>query len=294
MTQLNIDGKTAMFASIGQHLGFSPVTGLFNTICSLIGYNAVMLPFATNTNELTVTVDALRQLKCKGILIDTPYRCDFEKSLAMMTKEASHCEAVNVVKLDIHGLHGHNTEINAFEKSFPIITGEELSNKNIFLIGSGGIARAIAVACASQGCNSLSIANRTLDKARQLSNLINIHHKGIAYATDFNDPETIHRFYNADIIIHATSSGMYPNLYLNPLPENYQFMAHHLVLDTVYHPPQTKLMQTAQEKGCRFFNTRDVMFFSCIKAFQWLTNVRINTEDEKKLFHIWKEMLYNV
>lgn len=71
-------------------------------------------------------------------------------------------------------------------------------------------------------------------------------------------------------------------------------MSHHLVLDMVYNPPQTKMLQIAEEKGCRFYSGRDVMFFSCLEAFQWLTDVRIDTENEKKLFHIWKEMLYNV
>lgn len=294
MTQLIIDGRTSLYASLGQHIGFSPIAGLFNAISGYIGYNAVMLPFDTNNNENFMVIDALGLLKCKGAFIDTPYRCDLERLLVSLTEEASLCEAVNIIRFTSEGLQGHNTEVNAFVKAFPVITGEKLAGRKIFLIGAGGVARAIAIACAAQECALLTISNRTVEKARRLASLVNIQYSDIAHVADFDDPDTIHSFYNADIIIHATSSGMFPNQFTYPIPEDYQFTAHHLVLDMVYNPPQTKLLQMAEEKGCRFFNGRDVMFFSLVEAYQWWTDVWIDKENEKKLFHIWREMLYNL
>lgn len=292
--QLNIDAMTSFYASVGQHIGFSPVAGLFNAISSFIGYNAVMLPFDTKKNELFMVIDALKLLKCKGAFIDTPFRCELERLLVSLTEEASLCDAVNIIRFGAEGLQGHNTEVNAFAKAFPAITGEKLAGRKIFLIGAGGAARAIAIACAAQRCATLVIANRSVDKARKLANLVNLHYGDIARVAEFDDPDTIHSFYNADIIIQATSCGMFPAPYIHPIPEDYQFMSHHLVLDMVYNPPQTKLLQMAEEKGCRIFSGRDVMFFSCMEAFQWWTDVRIDAQDEKKLIHFWKEMLYNV
>ncbi len=294
MTQLNIDGRTAMYASAGQNIVFSPIPALFNAISGHIGYNAVMMPYETIPGEFFMTIDALRLLRYKGVFIDTPYRCELDKLLVGITDEASLCDAVNVVRYSSDGLYGHNTEMSAFTKAFPILTGEKLTGKKIFLIGAGGIARAIAFACAGQNCETLTIANRSAEKAQRLCSLVNSHYENTARVADFHDPGTIHSFYHADVIIHATTSGMFPNLYTHPIPEDYQFMAHHLVVDTVYNPPQTKLMQMAEEKGCRFYNGRDIMFFSVVEAYQWWTDVRIDAENEKKLFHIWKEMLYNV
>lgn len=294
MAQLNVDGKTAMYASVGRGIGFSPIAGLFNTITGHIGYNAVMMPYETVNDEFCMTIDALRLLKYKGAFIDTPYRCEMDKLLVSLTDEASACEAVNIVRFRSDGLYGHNTECNAFIKGFSLITGEKLTGKKIFLIGAGGIARAIAAACARQRCETLTIASRNQEKADKLSNLVNSQVENISRVADFHDPGTIHSFYNADIIIHATSSGMFPSPYIHPIPEDYQFMSHHLVLDMIYNPPQTKLLQMAEEKGCRCYNGRDILFFSCLEAFQWWTDVRIDAENEKKLFHIWKEMLYNV
>lgn len=294
MAQLNIDGRTAMYALVGQNIGFSPIPGLFNTISGQIGYNAVMMPYETAKEDFLMTIDALRLLKCKGVYIDTPYRCDMDNMLVAMTDEASACEAVNVVRFRSDGLYGHNSECMAFSKAFPLITGESLTGKKIFLIGAGGIAKAIAVACAQQSCETLTIASRNTEKARKISSLVNSQVEDISRVAEFDDPGTIHSFYHADIIIHATSSGMFPNQYVHPIPEDYQFMPHQLVLDMVYSPPQTKLLQIAEDRGCRFYSGRDVLFFSSLEAFQWLTDVRIDADNEKKLFHIWKEMLYNV
>jgi shikimate dehydrogenase len=213
--------------------------------------------------------------------------------LATQTEEARISGAVNIIRADDRGYNGNNTEVKAFQKAFPKITGETLTGKKIFLIGSGGIARAIAVACAYELCEKVTFINRTQIKSRELCERINKRFGNIAFAADLNEPETIHNFYNADIIINATSAGMFPDIDNHSLPENYNFLPHHLVLDTVYNPPQTRLMRLAGTKCHRVLNGRHIMFYSCIEAFQWWTNVIIDNETENKLFHIWKEMIYN-
>lgn len=293
MALLSIDGRTSAYALIGQNIDFSPVVSLYNSISAFIGYNSVMLPYVTAENEFGANLEALRQLKYRGVYIDTPYRCEVEKLLITMTDEASSCEAVNVIRIDNEGLHGHNTEINAFRRAFPTITGETLKRKRVFMIGSGGIARAIALACVLEECASLTIANRTTEKARQLCSLINLQFKNAATVADYTDAGTIHSFYKADIIIHAGSAGMFPDLNTFPLPDDYQLMPHHLVIDTIYNPPNSKLLQAAEEKGCKWYNVSHIMFYACLEAFQWWSDVRVDAETEKKLFHIWKEILYN-
>jgi len=294
MAELNIDGRTSLYALTGKHTGFSPIPALFNTISSFIGYNSVMMPFDTDKSEIHTILDALRLLKCKGAFIDTPHRCELDDLLITMSDEARCCGAVNIIRIDERGYHGHNTEMDAFRKAFPLITEQEIFGKKIFLIGGGGIARAIAAACAADQCDRLTIAGRTAEKVQQISDLVNSCFGDVARVADFDDPDTIHSFYNADIIIHATSAGMFPQLDTNPLPADYHFMTHHLILDTVYNPPQTKLLRIAEEKGCRVFNGRDIMFFSCLEAFQWWTGVHIDEESENKLFHMWKDLIYNV
>ncbi len=294
MPKMNIDGMTSLYALTGQHISFSPIPGNFNTISSYIGYNSVMIPFNTERYDIHMTLDALRILNCKGVFIDTPHRCEMEQLLVSQTDEAKKCMAINAIKLDNKGMHGHNTEIQGFRKAFHAMTGESLTEKKIFLIGAGGIGRAIATACAKEKCESLTMMNRTTEKVYEFSNCINQCYGDISFAAEPNDSGTVHRFYNAEIIIHATSGGMFPQNQINPLPDNFQLLPHHIVIDMVYNPPQTRLLQIAEEKGCRTYNGRDVMFFSCMEAFQWWTNVNIDQDTENKLFQIWREMIYNI
>lgn len=293
MPDINIDGKTSLYAITGKYTGFSPVPGLFNTIASFMGYNSVMMPFDTSHYDVQMVLDALQILNCRGVFIDTPHRCDLEGLLFTQTEEARLSGAINVLRTDDRGYNGNNTEVRAFQKAFPVITGETLAGKKIFLIGAGGIARAIAVACAYELCEKITIINRTPVKTGKLCERINERFGNIAFEADLNEPETIHNFYNADIIINATSAGMFPEIDKHSLPENFGFLPHHLVLDTVFNPPQTRFMQLAAAKSCKVLNGRHIVFFSCIEAFQWWTNVKIDDDTENKLFHIWKEMIYN-
>ncbi|MDD4297063.1 MAG: shikimate dehydrogenase [Ruminiclostridium sp.] len=294
MPELNIDGRTSLYALAGKYIGFSPIPGFLNTINSFMGYNSIMMPFDTNHYDIHMVLDALQILNCKGVYIDTPHRCNLDEVLYSQTEEARISGAVNVIRTDGKGYCGSNTEIKAFQKAFPMISGEELAGKEIFLIGAGGIARSIAVACAYESCKRLTIINRTQEKSKQLCERINERFGDVSMAADVNESETIHSFYNADIIINATSVGMFPDIDKHSLPENYNFLPHHLVFDVIYSPPQTKLIQLATNKCCRAVNGKDIMFYSCIEAFQWWTNVKIDEEAENKLFHLWKEMIYNI
>ena len=294
MPDLTIDGRTSLYALTGKHIVFSPIPGFFNTIISFMGYNSIMIPFDTNHYDVHMVLDALQILNCKGVYIDTPHKCDLEGILISQTEEACMSGAVNVLRMDGRGYYGNNTEIKAFQKAFPMISGEELAGKEIFLIGSGGIARSIAVASAYESCKRITIINRTMEKSKQLCERINERFGNISFAVDVNESETIHSFYNADIIINATSVGMFPDINKHSLPEKYNFLSHHLVFDVIYSPPQTRLIQLAGNKCCKAVNGKDIMFYSCIEAFQWWTNVTIDEEAENKLFQLWKEMIYNI
>ena len=294
MAKFKVDGNTSLYALAGKFISFSPVPEFFNEISSVIGYNSIMFPVSTEQYGIIKSLDAFKVINCRGALIDTPHRCKLNDCLATVSEEASSCSAVNIVRIDEQGIHGHNTEISAFRKAFPKITGEELHGKEIFIFGSGGIARAIAFACALEQCKCLTIANPASEKAHKICELLNNKFDNIAFAADFDDAKTIHSFYNADIIIQATPVGMFPQVNVQPLPENFNFMSHHIVIDTIYNPPLTKLMLMADKRGSKAYNGRDIMFYNCFEAFQWWTDIKIDEEYEKKLFKIWEDLIYNI
>lgn len=294
MPRRNVDGKTSMYALAGQHINFSPIPMFFNAISNYIGYNSIMLPIDTQKNGIVKCLEAIKIINCAGGVIHSPHRCELNDFLTSVSEEALKCNAVNVVKIDETGFHGHNTEVSAFRKVFPVITGDDLYGKKIFIFGSGGISHSIAVACAEEQCASITIVNRTHEKSQMLCDLINSNYGDIAFSASFEDSTTIHNFYNADVLIQATTVGMFPQIEENLIYNGYNLMPHHTVLEAIYNPPQTKFMRIAEEKGCKVFSLRDMMFFNCIQVFQWLTGVYIDKKNEKNLFNIWHDLIYNM
>ncbi len=95
--------------------------------------------------------------------------------LDLLDDSAANVGAANfVLKNEEAKLVGYNTDGEGFASglafNFPSL--ENLENKKILLLGSGGTANAIAFALAKKGAK-LTIANRTLSKAQALASAIN-------------------------------------------------------------------------------------------------------------------------
>lgn len=85
--------------------------------------------------------------------------------------------AVNVAVKTKNGLKGYNTDGYGFAESLEDIfkrRSESLKHKVVALFGAGGTANAIAFALAERGAN-LIILNRTIIKAKDLSDRINLY-----------------------------------------------------------------------------------------------------------------------
>ena len=86
---------------------------------------------STEQYGIIKSLDAFKVINCRGALIDTPHRCKLNDCLATV-EEASSCSAVNIVRIDEQGIHGHNTEISAFRKAFPKLQVKSYMGKKFY------------------------------------------------------------------------------------------------------------------------------------------------------------------
>ena len=91
-----------------------------------------------------------------------------------VTDEARSIGAVNTIVNKDGRLIGHNTDGAGYLKSLTLETGFDVKDKNIVLLGAGGAARGILSAILDAGPATVTIANRTVERAEKL-------------ASDFND-----------------------------------------------------------------------------------------------------------
>jgi shikimate 5-dehydrogenase len=87
--------------------------------------------------------------------------------------------------------------------------------------------------------------------------------------------------FEADVIINATSLGMYPRDGETPIPKTL-LKERMMVMDIVYQPLQTKLLREAKEKGCVTVDGLEMLIRQGMAQFEIWTGRRLEIEQVKK------------
>jgi 3-dehydroquinate dehydratase/shikimate dehydrogenase len=116
--------------------------------------------------------------------------------------------------------------------------GVDLRGRRVAVIGAGGAARAACVTARGAGA-AVTVYNRTAARGADL-----------ARALDCQIGTWDDRPGDAEIIINCTSVGMWPAVDATPVPAA-ALRPGTVVFDTVYNPPQTRLLREAAARGYR-------------------------------------------
>jgi shikimate dehydrogenase len=145
-------------------------------------------------------------------------------------------------------LLGDNTDGGGFLAALRE-AGSEPSGRRALVLGAGGGARAVVYALARAGC-IVAIYNRTAQHAAQLAH----HVRGLGVTvpvtwvpvgTALADLELA----SFDLLVNATSVGMWPHPDASPWPEALPLPLHWTVFDLVYNPEETRLLAQARAVG---------------------------------------------
>jgi shikimate dehydrogenase len=174
-----------------------------------------------------------------GANVTMPFKHDALKWVDSLSSQAKRAGAVNTIIRDGERFIGDNTD------GYGLVADLQnhkvsLANANILIIGAGGAAQGALPALLDAGIKSVTIYNRSLNKAEELVNYTN------RYA---EQKASLYRLSAAtfDIIINATSLSLNANL--PDLPDTI-FANNPAVYDMVYLPQSTVFMQRAQQLGC--------------------------------------------
>lgn len=194
--------------------------------------NAVYLPFLVPAAHLSDWMKLAGQIPVSGFSVTIPHKQKIMRYLDVVDPLAKRIGAVNTVWRKAGKWRGTNTDVQGVLK--PLARHMRLSKSSILIAGYGGAARAAAIALADEGAK-ISITGRNLASAQSLAKVV----KG--EAVDCTAAEQQHY----DALIHATPIGM------SPKPEEAMFetIPADVVLDMVYNPHETLLLQRAKEQG---------------------------------------------
>jgi shikimate dehydrogenase len=173
----------------------------------------------------------------EGLSVTMPFKEDIMAVMDKIDETASKIGAVNTVVRDGNGWKGYNTDglgaIKALESFI------ELKDKSVLIIGAGGTAKAIGFGVSEKGSKLTITYNRNKGKGIQLARelgakIINIQNIGEE---------------KADILINCSPVGMAPNNEETPIFSRY-LRKGMVVFDSVYNPPETRLIRGAKAAGC--------------------------------------------
>ena len=247
---MNINWDTKLYCLIGNPIDKSLSPLIHNEIFKILYKNSIYLAFNIEDNKLKDTIDWFKAINIQGFNVTIPYKKTIIEYLDDLSPEAKMLEAVNTVKNQDGKLIGYNTDGQGFLQTL-IDNGIDIKDKNVLLLGAGGAAYAIGITLSLNGVNSIYIANRSREKAISLERQIKKNSSIFIQVTDLSLENVDKK--DIDIIINATSIGMYPLENMSPIELN-GFKENPIVYDIVYKPMETKLIQDAKSRGFKTFN----------------------------------------
>lgn len=274
MLNLDINGETKVFGVIGNPIKhtFSPF--IQNTLAKREEKNITYLPFHVLENNLEEAIKGAFALSIKGLNVTVPHKKEVMKYIFKTEKRASVIGAVNTLKYTENGYIGYNTDIIGIKSCFEL-RNISLKDKDVLILGAGGSARAALVLCAEEKVSSVTVANRTKEKAELLCDDIkkyyNINAKGITLSDTLNIKK-------CDIIIQTTTLGFGKNIGLSPLNKDfYKDKSVSAVLDVIYAPWKTQFLIDAEKMGITAVNGFDMLVYQAVAAQEiWLEVVYSN------------------
>jgi len=228
-----LNRSTRVYGVIGDPISHSLSPLLHNSAFAAEKINAVYLPFLVH--NLSDFLKAIPDFGIRGFSVTIPHKQNILKHLKHCDDLAADIGAVNTVVVRPDGsLAGSNTDyvgvLRSLEKKL------HLSKSRVLLFGAGGSARAAAVALAQHGAQ-VAICARREQQARELARAVG----GEAV------PRFALRSEKFDAILNTTPVGMYPHSKISPLAADE--LNCRIVMDFIYRPERTQLLQIAAKKG---------------------------------------------
>jgi 3-dehydroquinate dehydratase/shikimate dehydrogenase len=264
-----INANTEIYGVVGDPIEQSLSPVVHNAAFKQLGLNKVMVPFLVPNGELPAFFKELLWLDMKGCSVTIPHKEAIVPLLQHKEGAVERTGSCNTVVFQEDGRRvGYNTDYRAAMDSLEVAMGgrerEEdpspLFEKQVLILGAGGVARAIAFGLMRRGAH-LTITNRHDERATRLAEEVG----GRTVNWGMRASNLV------DVIINATPVGMHPNVDDTPLPAAAFNRAGMIVFDTIYHPENTMLIKLARERGCTSVTGVDMFLRQAALQFKLYT-----------------------
>ena len=245
MNELNF--KQELTAAFGQPIAENPTQVMIEAAYRYHNLDWRYLTIEVGPNDLEDAVRGAKVMGFQGFNCTIPHKVNVIQYLDGLGESASLMGAVNcVVRRDGKWI-GENTDGKGFVSSLRELTDPK--GKKVIIFGAGGAARAISVEVALAGASRITIVNRSSERGEELTNLLNeklpVTADFVSWTSTFPIPS------DTDVLINATSIGLYPDLDARLDFDLETLSSNMVVADVIPNPPSTHLVKDARSKGCK-------------------------------------------
>lgn len=228
------------YTVVGQPIAHSKSPTIHSMFAELTGRDIHYTRTESTPASFAQTLDEWQQAGGKGCNVTLPFKEIAAELCDHLDQSAHDAQAVNTIHFEDGKRYGYNTDGSGLLRDLTSNQNFTITNKRILLIGAGGAARGVLGPLIAQAPQSISIANRTVDKAKALvtsfpDTLCRL------VAVGYSDISDGDRF---DLVINATSLSLQQTL--PPVP-THLFAPGALSYDMMYGSNDTVFMAWSKQ-----------------------------------------------
>lgn len=239
--------KAELVACFGQPVAENPTGAMQEAAFAALGLNWRYLTLEVPPEKLADAIRGMRGFGMRGANLTIPHKVAVMDYLDFIAPDATLIGAVNTIRREGDCLIGENTDGKGFLRGVRETAGIDPRGKRIVVLGAGGAARAIVAELALAGAAAITVVNRSLirgetmtaDLAARTGLPIRFEPWLATYAVPAD----------AEILVNATSIGLYPDIDAMPPVDFATAPPDALVCDVVFNPPETPFLSAARRRG---------------------------------------------
>lgn len=248
-----------------------------------VTYNKVQVRRELLSNQF----DKLIESGYEGVNVTVPLKEDiFALALSrkhLISERAFEAKCANTVGIKEGKLFIDNTDGIGFIKSMGKSIRNNITKKNLLIIGAGGVTKGILGPLIDLSPKSITLANRSFQRLEDIKNQFNgskisfVSLKELKMKEKFRIEPLVQGF---DIIVNATSGSMDSD---EALIDPKFFETSEVAIDLFYSKKLTAFLEKASKAGCpKVFDGFSMLVEQAAESFFLWTGLRPNTEELKE------------
>jgi shikimate dehydrogenase len=276
-----VDGSTSLVGLIGWPVEHSLSPAMHNAAFDGVGLNWRYVPLRVRPGQMPAAVRGLGALGFVGANVTVPHK---QAALTLADDVDATARALGAVNTLVIGrpegkrasIAGHNTDADGFIWALRAAGYDPRAHGSAVVVGAGGAARAIVYGLLSDGNGDIVVLNRTLPRAQRLCADVG---SGSGWrrrlrAAALTHDTLVEEVRKADLLVNATTVGMWPDSAASIWPAGVRLPARVAVFDLVYNPLETLLLRQARASGAGAIDGLEMLIQQGALAFGLWTDHR--------------------